>query len=96
MCSCCYGPEDLPSLYWKDRKIKHDNYSYILFKNADNGSGAVTKNDWIEDYTCIMWGGMGLDKLKEILDLLQEQLGEAYYIEFPESEYYTAVIRTYL
>lgn len=45
MCSCCYGPEDLPSLYWKDRRIKHDNYSYILFKNADNGSGSVTKND---------------------------------------------------
>lgn len=35
-----------------------------------------------------------MEKLKEILDLLQEQLGEAYYIEFPESEHFTAVIRT--
>jgi len=41
-CSCCYGPKDLPKMYWKDRTIPEgDDYSYILFKNANNGSGTV-------------------------------------------------------
>ena len=53
-CSCCYGPKDLLKMYWKNRVIpEHDDYSYILFKNADNGSGTVTKNDEISDGTCI-------------------------------------------
>lgn len=60
-CSCCYGPQDLPNRYWakgkKPQLVKkngHDMYKprledvqYILFKNANNGSGYVTKNDII-------------------------------------------------
>lgn len=47
-CSCCYSPKDMPKRYWKNGVIaEDDNYSYILFKNAYNGSGSVTKNDYI-------------------------------------------------
>lgn len=61
-CSCCYGPQDLPSCYWVKGKKPVEtqmpdgtmrfvpplsNIQYILFKNANNGSGTVTKNDII-------------------------------------------------
>lgn len=46
MCSCCYGPKNLPKMYWKNKTIPaHDNYTYLLFKNADNGSGIVRGGD---------------------------------------------------
>ena len=65
-CSCCYGPHDLPAIYWKGKtraeKVAnkeycktHREYDYILFKNAANGSGQVKKDDyiclWSDDYS---------------------------------------------
>ena len=60
MCSCCYGPTDLPAIYWKDGIVKNeeDKYSYILFKNANNGSGQVKRKDEITNYTCISHGNL--------------------------------------
>ena len=52
MCSCCYGPSDFPAKYWHKGIVKEDtieNVSYILFKNADNGSGRVTRNNYLKE-----------------------------------------------
>ena len=83
-CSCCYGPEDMASIHWKNREIRHDdNYTYILFKNADNGSGHVTKNDYISNYTCIEYRFVNNDQKEMFCKLLSEQLGEDYIVAIP-------------
>ena len=84
MCSCCYGPKDLPSLYWSGRIIPEgDDYTYLLFKNADNGSGIVKGTDDIKDYQCIEWG-FPLEKLHNVCGDLQKQLGDDYVVFVPK------------
>lgn len=85
MCSCCYGPKDLPKRYWKGNTIPaddYDDYTYLLFKNADNGSGHVKRTDEIEDYTCIGWD-FPMEKLEKVCKDLQAQLGEEYVVLMP-------------
>lgn len=66
MCSCCYGPKDLPKRYWKGGAIpEHDDYTYLLFKNAKNGSGIVKRDDEIEDYQCVNWE-FPIEKLENV------------------------------
>lgn len=92
-CSCCYGPKDLPKMYWKNRVIpEHDDYSYILFKNAKNDSGKVTKNDEISDGTCISWH-LTEEQLDIVCRCLQEQLGLEYLVEKHENHYTCIVLR---
>lgn len=84
MCSCCYGPKDLPSLYWRGRIIPGgDDYTYLLFKNADNGSGIVKGTDDIKDYQCIEWS-FPLEKLHNVCGDLQKQLGDDYVVFVPK------------
>lgn len=84
MCSCCYGPADLPAKYWKNGIVrKDDDAEYILFKNAYNGSGIVTKNDIIENYTCIEWHIKSKEKLDLVCQMLMEQLGDGYVVGKP-------------
>ena len=91
-CSCCYTPKDLPKRYWHKGIIPDgDDYTYILFKNAYNGSGAVTKNDIIENYTCVSWN-MSEEQLDKVCDMLQEQLGNDYYVQKPNDKYTTIII----
>lgn len=84
MCSCCYGPRDLPKRYWRGNVIPEDDYdyTYLLFKNADNGSGHVKRADEIDNYTCIEWG-FPMEKLEKICKDLQEQLGDKYVVLMP-------------
>lgn len=83
MCSCCYGPKDLPKRYWKNGVIPDgDDYTYILFKNANNGSGIVKGTDEIKDYTCIEWA-FPLEKLYNVCGDLQKQLGDGYVVFVP-------------
>ena len=85
MCSCCYGPKDLPKRYWKGNVIPGDDYedyTYLLFKNADNGSGYVKRNDVIEDYTCVEWD-FPIEKLKKVCTDLQQQLPDYYAVMMP-------------
>lgn len=84
MCSCCYGPRDLPKRYWRGNRIPADDYeyTYLLFKNADNGSGHVKRADEIDNYTCIEWG-FPMEKLEKICKDLQEQLGDKYVVLMP-------------
>lgn len=92
MCSCCYWPTDLASIYWKNRtKRDDDNYEYILFKNADNGSGHVTREDEIKGNVCISWR-FDPSKLRKVCKDLQEQLGDDYSVLVPPNDLYTIVI----
>lgn len=83
-CSCCYGPKDLPKRYWKDSKIPEgDDYTYVLFKNANNGSGPVKKGDTFKKYQNIEWK-LSNEQLDGFCEMLQEQIGEDYKIIKPE------------
>ena len=88
MCSCCYGPWDLPKRYWRGGVVqaRHGDAQYILFKNADNGSGHVKRTDEIDNYTCIEWG-FPMEKLEKICKELQEQLGDKYVVLMPTDTY---------
>jgi hypothetical protein len=87
MCSCCYGPKDLPKRYWRNGVIpEHDDYTYILFKNADNGGGVVTRDNEVDDYTCIEWG-FPIEKLENVCKDLQTQLGDEYVVLKPKSDF---------
>lgn len=92
MCSCCYGPKDLPKRYWKDGVIPDgDDYTYILFKNANNGSGVVHRDDEIKDYQCISWR-FDDSKLDKVCSDLQEQLGNEYIVLVPTDTHWTIVV----
>ena len=92
MCSCCYGPKDLPKRYWRNNTIPEgDNYTYILFKNANNGSGIVQRDDELKGYQCVSWH-FPIDKLENVCKDLQEQVGEDYVVLVPTSDWYTILI----
>lgn len=95
MCSCCYGPRDLPKRYWRGNSIPADDYdyTYLLFNNADNGSGHVKGTDEIADYTCVGWD-FPMEKLEKVCKDLQAQLGDEYVVMMPTSEYKCIVILT--
>ena len=88
MCSCCYGPKHLPKRYWRGGVIpKGDDYTYILFKNADNGSGVVKGDDEIccNLYDCIEWN-FPIEKLENVCRDLQVQMGDEYVILKPKDD----------
>lgn len=92
-CSDLYGPRDMPARYWRDGKIATDsNYEYILFKNAIDGRGTVTRNDFITDKTGIIWNLSDI-KLDKVCNALQRQLGEEYVVVKPESAWKCIIIR---
>jgi hypothetical protein len=94
-CSCCYGPLKFPARYWtggkKTKEYFEDNpneeYSYILFKNAYNGSGTVTKEDFITNHTYISYGNITDEQMNVIIEMLQSQLGEGYEVIKPENKF---------
>ena len=89
MCSCCYGPKDLPKRYWRNNTISEgDDYTYILFKNANNGSGIVKRDDEIccHSYECISWD-FPIEKLENVCKDLQSQLGSEYVVLKPKDTY---------
>ena len=86
MCSCCYGPKDLPKRYWRNNTIpESDDYTYILFNNANNGSGIVRRNDEIccHSYECIEWD-FPIEKLEDVCKDLQAQVGSEYVVLKPQ------------
>lgn len=94
MCSCCYGPKDLPKRYWKGNTIPDgDDYTYLLFKNAYNGSGRVKRDDEIKDYTCIEWD-FPMEKLVGVCKDLQAQLGNEYTVLMPTDKLTCIIILT--
>lgn len=98
-CSCCYGPKDLAKTHWrKGIEITDDlrDYSYILFKNADNGSGHVTKNDHLSDIEFVSWN-LNDDQLDRVCYELSVQYGEGWVVLVPKDDMTTIIImkRTY-
>lgn len=92
MCSCCYGPKDLPKRYWRNNTIPEgDDYTYILFKNANNGSGEVKRTDELKDYQCVSWY-FPIEKLENVCKGLQEQVGDEYEVLIPTNDMYCIVI----
>ena len=106
MCSCCYGPLDLPKRYWRGGKrpvevddhyevdgqrINTNDVQFILFKNANNGSGSVKSADKIKDYQCIEWH-FPMEKMKRICQELQNQVGDEYVVMAPPNEGYCIII----
>lgn len=86
MCSCCYGPKNLPKRYWRNGIIPEgDDYTYLLFKNAYNGSGEVKRTDEIKDYTCIEWR-FPMEKMYSVCRDLQKQLGDEYVVYMPKDD----------
>ena len=81
----------------KDEKVvggKLTEYTYLLFKNADNGKGTVTKHDEIAHHTCIGWE-FPMDKMYDVCSLLLEQLDSEYYILMPKNEFLCIIICVY-
>ena len=92
MCSCCYGPKDLPKRYWRNNTIPDgDDYTYILFKNANNGSGEVRRNDEIKDHQCVSWE-FPIEKLENVCKGLQAQLGSQYVVLKPKNDHWCILI----
>lgn len=94
MCSCCYGPKDLPKRYWRNNTIPDgDDYTYILFKNADNGSGVVKRDDEIGGgtYDCVAWD-FPIEKLENVCKDLQDQVGDEYIVFKPKDKMYCILI----
>ena len=91
-CSCCYGPKDQAAKYWRDGKITEAaDYEYILFKNADNGSGCVSADDIIRGTVCVSWK-MSKEKLEKVCELLRKQFTPDYHIFMPLDDFYTIII----
>ena len=92
MCSCCSTPLEFPARYWHKgiKPTSMDNVQYLLFKNADNGSGCVTKNDDISEYECISWN-FPVEKMGKICQDLEQQMGKEYEILVPGSEHFCII-----
>lgn len=92
-CSCCYGPKDLSKRYWRNHIIPEgDDYSFILFKNAENGSGTVTKNDEIRDNCCIEWN-LTDEQLDKVCAELQKQVDGWFTVIKPEDKYTCIILK---
>ena len=63
---------------------------YLIFKNADNGSGRVARNDDIGEFECIQWG-FPVEKMGKICQDLEGQMGKEYEILVPSSEHFCIV-----
>jgi len=91
-CSCCYGPKDMAKRYWKDNIIPEgDDYTYILFKNADNGSGYVKATDTIKSITFVEWD-FPIEKLVPVCRSLAEQFSPEFMVLVPNNKSNTIII----
>lgn len=92
-CSCCYGPKDLPARYWKNGVIQKDkDFKYLLYKNANNGSGTRKLNDFVNDVDFISWGNMDSNELENVCKELSNTYGEDYIVLVPSDEYSTIIV----
>lgn len=95
MCSCCYGPKDLPARYWRNHEVlvdtDYDDISYILFKNADNCSGCVKAEDDMGQIECIEWN-LTPEQLDNVIAELKKQVGDEYDVLPPENKYKCIVL----
>ena len=85
-------PEDMSEIYWRGHKVKHDDYTYVLFKNSLDEAGIVRKRDFIKDNTLILCrfddkAKFNCETQKSLFcRLLSYQLSPDYRIGIPNSE----------
>lgn len=108
MSSCCYGPLDLAKKYWRnneipsnkvsyspnndDTTVADNEYTYLLFKNADNCGGHVCGTDEIGEVELIEWG-FPISKLDSVCKDLQEMFGAEFRVVKPDNAYRCIVVR---
>ena len=67
---------------WKGKRYDYSART-ILFKNANNGSGTVRRNDEIR-YDYIEYNLDDMAQVQRVCNLLQQQLGEEYEVVCPD------------
>lgn len=73
------------------QRVNTDDIQFILFKNANNGSGTVKGADEIKGYQCIEWH-FPMEKMKKICQELQEQVGDEYVVMVPPNKMHCIII----
>lgn len=91
-CSCCYGPEDAPAKYWRGGIIKQEDYTYILFDNAANGSGPVRGTWPMKKLEFVRYCLPDIKTVEKVCIELKKQLGEDYYVLCPKDMILTIII----
>ena len=94
-------PKRINKEYDKDGRLRSWSYdrnlrtiSYILFKNAYNGSGYIKSLDEpVRDCTCIEYRFANDEQKMKVCEMLQEQLGDEYEVEVPENALTCIVLR---
>ena len=81
---------ELDGQRYDDRKT-----TYILFKNACNGSGRIkNKAEPIKNYTCISYRFASDEQKQKVCSMLQEQLGNEYVVQVPQNTLHCIIIFT--
>jgi hypothetical protein len=69
--------------------------TYILFKNACNGSGRIkSKDEVIKNYTCIEYNFESDEQKQKVCSMLQDQLGSDYVVQVPQNNLTCIIIFT--
>lgn len=80
-------------LTWNGELMRSEDISFILFQNAANGTGRIRSlNEPIRDNTCIRYQFKDEEQKRKVCQMLQEQLGDEYYVEVPEDDMTCIVI----
>lgn len=75
------------------KRFDTSKMTYILFKNADNGSGRIkSKDELIKDYTCIGYKFKDDEQKNKVCKMLLEQLDKDYALAVPNDETYCIII----
>lgn len=88
-------PMDYPARCWRGGKPSDDylDYTFILFKNAEDMGGYVTKEHYIENETFLETKFKDDIQAKRAIDELQRQLGTRYLVQWPPEEECSVEIR---
>lgn len=77
------------------KKVDTKSITYILFKNACNGSGRIkNKEQYIENYTCIEYHFQDTEQKEQFCKELAEQLDSDYVVAVPKDNSSCIIIFT--
>ena len=75
------------------KKVDTNKITYILFKNADNGSGRIkNKEQYIENYTCIEYHFEDTQQKEQVCRELIAQLDSDYVVAVPKNNNHCIII----
>ena len=77
------------------QKVNTNDITYILFKNARNGSGRIkSKDQVIENYTCIEYQFKNTQQKEQVCRELMSQLDNDYIVAVPKHDSRCTIIYT--